>query len=248
MPKLYDELASWWTVLSPPSHYEEEAAFFSKILTESGVSASSTMLELGCGGGNNASFLKHTYVMTLTDISPAMLSISRALNPECEHVQGDMRTLRLNRLFDVVFVHDAVMYMTTPEDLRRAIETAYIHCKPGGTTLFVPDYVSETYQPHTNHGGTDSPDRGLRYLEWSYDPDENDTTVIHDMVYMLREGQDQISVEYDRHIIGIFPRSTWLELFEQAGFEPRIKRDNFGRELFLARKPRTNKPTSPSQP
>lgn len=237
MPKLYDKLAAWWPLLSPPSHYDEEAAFFRKILVDSGIAQGSTMLELGCGGGNNASFLKHTFTMTLTDLSPAMLAISRALNPECDHVQGDMRSLRLNRQFDVVFAHDAVMYMSTTDDLRRAIETSFAHCKPDGTALFVPDYVRETFEPYTKHGGADTEERGLRYVDWTYDPDENDTTVISEMVYILREGKDKVRVEYDRHICGIFPRSTWLELFEQVGFEPRIKRDQFGRELFLGRKP-----------
>ncbi len=237
MPKLYDELATWWPILSPPSHYDEEATFFTKILVDSGMAPGSTMLELGCGGGNNASFLKHTFIMTLTDVSPAMLDVSRALNPECEQIQGDMRTLRLKRLFDSVFVHDAVMYMTTIDDLRRAIVTAFIHCKPGGTVLFVPDYVRETFESSTKHGGTDAAGRALRYVEWTYDPDETDTQVTSDMVYILREGQDSVTVEHDRHICGIFPRSTWLELFEQVAFEPRIKRDQFGRELFLARRP-----------
>jgi len=47
----------------------------------------------------------------LVDKSPGMLEVSRALNPECEHVEGDMRTVRLGREFDLVFVHDAVAYM-----------------------------------------------------------------------------------------------------------------------------------------
>ena len=51
-----------------------------------------------------------------------MLALSRALNPECEHLAGDMRTLRLGRVFDAVFVHDAVCYMTTRADLREFIQ------------------------------------------------------------------------------------------------------------------------------
>ena len=50
------------------------------------------------------------FTCTLSDLSPQMLSLSRTLNPGCEHVLGDMRTLRLGRTFDAVFVHDAVMY------------------------------------------------------------------------------------------------------------------------------------------
>jgi hypothetical protein len=46
--------------------------------------------------------------MTLVEPSVGMLAVSRALNPDLEHVQGDMRTVRLGRHFDAVFVHDAI--------------------------------------------------------------------------------------------------------------------------------------------
>ena len=49
-----------------------------------------------------------------------MLDVSRVLNPDREHLQCDMRTVRLGREFDCVFVHDAVCYMTTLEDLGTA--------------------------------------------------------------------------------------------------------------------------------
>ena len=62
-----------------------------------------------------------------------MLEVSRELNPECEHICGDMREVRLGRQFGAVFVHDAVMYMTTERDLQKTIETAYVYCVPGGS-------------------------------------------------------------------------------------------------------------------
>jgi hypothetical protein len=40
--------------------------------------------------------------MTLVDLSEEMLVVSRQLNPECQHHQGDMRTVRLGRTFDAV--------------------------------------------------------------------------------------------------------------------------------------------------
>ena len=79
------------------------------------------MLELGSGGGNNASHLKRRFQLTLVDRSPEMLAVSRRLNPECEHVEGDMRTVRLGRTFDAVFVHDAIAYITTEDDLRGGV-------------------------------------------------------------------------------------------------------------------------------
>ena len=157
--------------MSAPEDYEEEAAFYGRALEEACQGPARTLVELGSGGGNNASHLKSRFKMVLVEPSAGMLKVSRALNPECEHVQGDMRTVRLNRQFDLVFVHDAVCYMTTESDLRQAIETAFMHCRPGGAALFAPDHLLENFRPSSDHGGHDSATHGLRYLEWTWDPD-----------------------------------------------------------------------------
>ena len=236
-PKLYADLAAWWPLLSPAGDYREEAAFCLQVMREAGIPAASSLLELGAGGGSNAFHLKSYFAeLTLTDLSPEMLAMSRTLNPELEHLEGDMRTLRLDRLFDVVFVHDAIDYMLTLQELRQALNTASVHCKPGGLGLLVPDHVRESFQPSTDHGGTDGDGRSLRYLEWTYDPDVRDTTYITEFAYLLREGDQETHIEHDQHICGLFSRADWLRLLREVGFQPEIIRDPFERELFLARK------------
>jgi SAM-dependent methyltransferase len=236
-PKLYTELAAWWPLLSPVSDYTEEAAFFWQVMGDAGLLPESSLLELGSGGGCNAFHLKdHFAHMTLTDISPQMLAISRKINPQCEHLARDMRTLRLDRAFDVVLIHDAIDYMLTLEDLRQALETAAVHCKPQGLALFVPDYVRETFQPSTNHGGMDGDTRSLRYLEWTYDPDERDSTYITEFAYLLREANQVTQIEHDKHICGLFGRADWLQLLNEVGFHAEIIPDPYERELFLARR------------
>lgn len=240
MNKMYTELATWWFLLSPPGEYEEEAAFFRQVLASANLSPQPTLLELGCGGGNNALYLKTDFTqVTLTDLSPQMLALSRQLNPECEHLVGDMRTLRLGRTFDVVFVHDAIEYMTSEDDLRLALETTFLHCAAGGLALIVPDYVRETFEPSTDHGGSDDPsgNRGLRYLEWTYDPDETDTTYTVDYAYLLHEQNKPVSLVHDQHICGLYPRGEWMRLLQEAGFEPEITRDEYERDIFIARRP-----------
>src|SRR5512142_3025896 len=132
LPALYRELAGWFHLLTAPEDYTEESALYTKTIVGACATPPRTLLELGSGGGNNASHMKAHFQMTLTDLSAEMLDVSRRLNPECEHIQGDMRSVRLGRLFDAVFIHDAISYMLTEADLARAIETAYIHCRPGG--------------------------------------------------------------------------------------------------------------------
>jgi SAM-dependent methyltransferase len=218
-PRLYDELARWWPLISPPEEYAEEAAFYASTIVGTRVSPLRTILELGSGGGNNASFLKLSFSLTLVDLAPAMLEVSRALNPECEHVQGDMRTLRLGRKFDAVFVHDAVMYMTSEADLRRALRTAAVHCRRGGVVLVAPDHVRETFRPQTEHGGDDGGSRGARYLQWTWDPDPADTSVVVDYAYLLRETDGSVRAEHDRHVEGLFPRDLWLRLLREQGVD-----------------------------
>ncbi len=222
VPKLYDQLASWWPLLSRPADYVEEAAFYADTLRGDGDLPADTLLELGSGGGNNASYLKQHFVMTLVDPSPGMLAESRALNPGCEHLAGDMRTIRLDRVFDRVFIHDAICYMTSLDDLRRAMVTAFVHCRPGGAALFAPDHVRETFRPGTDSGGHDGRDRGLRYLEWTSDPGPDDSTYVVDYAYMLRERDGGVRVEHDRHVEGLFARADWMRMLTEVGFTPRV--------------------------
>jgi SAM-dependent methyltransferase len=241
--KLYDDLAPWWPLLSAPSDYEEEAAFYSRTLESGCDGPLLSLLELGSGGGNNASHLKHRFEMVLVEPAAGMREVSRALNPECEHAAGDMRSVRLGRVFDGVFVHDAVCYMTSLDDLRRAIETAFVHCRPGGAALFAPDYVRENFRPGVDLGGHDGDGRGLRYLEWVSDPDPADTTYVVDYAFILRGPGDAVRVEHDRHVEGVFPRADWLRLLSEAGFSPRVvpfehsELEPGSHEVFVAVKP-----------
>jgi hypothetical protein len=62
------------------------------------------------------------------------------------------------------------------------------------------------------------------------------TTV--DYAYLLREADGSVHVEHDRHLHGLFSRDTWLRLLCEAGFvEPRVVRDSYERDLFVAHKP-----------
>lgn len=241
-PRLYTDLAAWWPVLSDPADSEEEARIFRHALEATASRPLEELLELGSGGGNTASQLAAWYRLTLVDRAPGMLSVSRALNPECEHVLGDMRSVRLGRSFDAVFVHDAVSYMTTEDDLRAAMATAHAHCRPGGVALFVPDHTRETFRPATSCGGSDRGDRSLRYLEWDHDPDPDGTTYVASFAYLLREGDGPVRCETDEHLLGLFPRDTWLRCLASVGFVPEalpFRHSTFeegaGHELFVGR-------------
>ncbi len=166
-----------------------------------------------------------------------MLAVCRSANPECEIELGDMRDVRLGREFDAVLVHDAIMYATSEADLRATLETTAQHCRRGGAVVLAPDCTRESFEPSSEHGGEDAPDgRGLRYLEWSWDPDPRDTTLEVAYAFVLREADGTTRVELDRHAEGLFPETTWLRLMREAGLEPRTLTDPWRRTIFIGRR------------
>ncbi len=245
-PRLYRDLADWYPLLTPVDDYAEEAALYRSLFEAHCRQQPQTLLDLGCGSGHNASYLQETLVCTLLDLEPAMLELSRRLNPECEHVQGDMRSVRLGRAFDCILVHDAVSYMASRTDLADTVATAFAHTAPGGVTLFQPDFVVETFETGIETGGSDAGGRALRYLEWRWTPESDNNTYVTDMVYLLRDKSGEVEVIHDRHVMGLFSRAVWLELIAAAGFEPLVvpfahsSCSDTGHEVFLGLRPITN--------
>jgi SAM-dependent methyltransferase len=244
---LYTDLAPWFHLLTAPEDYELDARHAFGLLTEAIGEPPHTILELGSGGGNTASHMKAHATLTLSDLSEAMLDLSRTINPGVEHVQGDMRTMRLEgRSFDAVFVHDAISYQLTEQDLRATLETAFVHLRPGGAAVFEPDITREVYADATLTGGHDGPDgRRLRYLQWRTDPDPSDTWYVDEFAILLHVADGTSRVTHEVHRLGMFPRATWFGLLTEAGFvdvrgvaSPYTdEEEGVGAESFVGRRP-----------
>jgi len=239
-PLLYTELVDWYYLMDPTADHADEAESYRAAFERSVSPPLETLLELGAGAGNNAYYLKQRFRCTLTDLSEPMLGLCRALNPECEHVLGDMRTLRLGREFDAVLVHDAVVYMTTEDDLAAAARTAFVHTRPGGAAVFAPDYVRETFREVSAMFGNEGGQRALRCLDWTWDPDPNDTQYLADYALLLRDGK-QMRAVHERHVEGLFPRATWFAVLGAAGYRVELVQRPIGEgqsdQIFLCRRP-----------
>lgn len=215
---LYSELTPWYRLIDPLEDHLEEADAYEAAFLRGIDGRAGTLLELGSGAGNNAYYMKRRFRCTLTDLSDGMLALSRTINPDCEHLTGDMRSLRLNRTFDAVFVHDAVVYLTSEADVVAMAHTAFVHTRPGGATIVAPDHLRDTLRESTELiEGTDG-DRALRCLAWTWDPDPGDTMYTVDYACLLREG-DRVRVVHDQHAEGLFSERDWHRMLGAAGFD-----------------------------
>lgn len=240
--RVYTDLADWWPLISPPREYAKEAKRLAGVFGSAPIPVRE-VLDLGSGGGHVAVHLKHELALTLVDLSEQMLAVSRELNPDCVHVQGDMRTVRLGRQFDGVLVHDAVDYMTTQADLRQVIATAFAHCRPRGIAVFVPDHTAETFRASDGRGGgSDASGRQASFTQHDWDPDPADDWIQAEYEFVLRDTDGTVQVVHEIHHLGAFSEKTWLSLLAEAGFEPETGRGRaWGRQvrgsLFVAPRP-----------
>ena len=237
------DLAPWWSLISPVEACEAEAAWIATLLHSAAVPVGD-LLELGSGGGQLAAHLKRHFRITMVDRSPQLVRLSRRLNPRCRHTVGDLRSVRLGTRFDAVLVRDVIDSVTTEDDLRAAVATAHAHCRPGGIAVFVPGHVRETFEPGSDHGGSDGADgRSARFVSWRWDPDPADHWVVTQYALLLRHADGTVEVAQVRQRTGLFARDVWLDVLREAGFdasavEEDVDEDRPPRTLFVGHRPR----------
>jgi len=214
----YNELAWTEDLLADPSEYEYEAGFYADLIKRTAPNdPPGTLLHLGSGAGIHDRVFKRHFTVTGVDLSPGMLRIARADNPDVEYLEGDMRTIRLDREFDAVAIPDSTDYLVTRDDLRRAMETAAAHLRPDGV-LVVTAKPKERFQ-NNNFAYTGEKDGlHLTLLENNYINPYRPDTYEAVFVYLIRR-QGELSIHTDHHILGLFPEKTWEQAFKDAGLD-----------------------------
>ena len=231
-------MAYLWPIISPPEEYSNEARYFRDVILEELGPGRHSLLELGVGGGHNLSHLTVDFDCTAVDLSPDMLALSEGLNPDVPHRVGDMRYIRLEKIFDAVLIHDAASYILIEEDLKDTFTTAAMHLRPGGVFMVAPDWVQETfpdgwvYDWDRRQGNIE-----VNIQEVMLDPDTTDTQVESTYTYTIKKG-GKTKIEVDTHITGLFPLSTWSGLMGQAGFDVEVRalppnEGGYGSWLFI---------------
>ena len=219
--RLYDDMAWIWPVMSLPEHYREESEFYARIIMEMSGGKAKTVLNLGTGGGHNDSHLKRIFRVTGVDASVKMLELAKKLNPEVEYHHADMRSVRLNRIFDAVIIFDSIVYMLTDEDLQALFRTAAEHLESGGIVVAYHETLREYFREYTRVDTNTRDNMTVSYVEHCHDPAPDDETVQTDLVYIIHRDNRRI-IETDLHITRIIHLQQLLDIIKSCGFETRL--------------------------
>lgn len=217
----YNELAWTEDLLADPVEYENEVSVYVDLIKSTAKEPPRTLLHLGCGAGGHDHIFKRHFTVTGIDLSLGMLNKARLAHPEIEYLEGDMRTLRLNRQFDVVAIPDSIDYMASLNDLRQAIQTAVKHLKPSGILLIVA-HTAETFQNNNFAYTGEKDDIHVTLLENNYvNPFSPDTYEIT-LIYLIR-CKGELTTYTEHTIAGLFSQATWDKIFSDSGLSMRKK-------------------------
>ena len=208
----YNKLA--WTddILAPPETYEEETLIYVEAIKSRISVQNVTMLHLGCGaGGHDFHFKKH-FSVTGVDISEGMLALAKKRNPEVTYVKGDMRTIDLNRTFDVVVIPDSITYMTTLEDLKKTIMNAASHLKNEGIMLVVAHMKEDFKENNFTYSGEKG---NIHITVFENNHIVSDSTYEAAIIYLIRQA-GELNIYHEVHTLGLFTYEQWMAIFEEC--------------------------------
>ncbi len=142
---VFGNYARYYDLLYKDKDYVGEAEFIDRLIRTHNPNARD-LLELGCGTGHHAIMLaKAGYHIHGVDLSLEMLQQANErllqlppdLAAKLHFSHGDLRSVRLERDFDVVIsLFHVFSYQTTTADLQAALATAKQHLRSGGLLIF----------------------------------------------------------------------------------------------------------------
>lgn len=215
--------------------YDEQAAHITTAIRERRPSAA-TLLEVGCGTGQFLVRLRNTFTVEGLDISSEMLDVARRRVPGVTLHVGDMRTFRLEREFDaVVCLFSSIGYMTTSEDLGRALENMASHLATGGVLIVDPWFTPDGMIPGYLGANLERRDQGHVVARLSHSRIDGRRSVM-DMHHLVGDADSGVRYYVERHEMGLFTDEEYARLFAELGLEA-VRTDDVawaGRSRWIA--------------
>jgi SAM-dependent methyltransferase len=225
-PELYDAIY----------HFKNYAGECDRLrsLINGNVAGARTILDVACGTGEHAKFLKRHYAVDGIDINDDYLRIARLKNPSGNYSPADMTDFDLGRSYDVVTcLFSAIGIVRTFERLDRAIACMARHVRPGGALIIEPWFSPEQWRPGrplilAGEVGADHVYRISTSIK------EGQQSVL--LYSYLRCAPHSIEHYYERIELGLFTRDEMTWAFEFAGMQVRYDPEGLmGRGLYIGK-------------
>lgn len=138
----YSDFAFYYDGLTKNVDYKKRAAYFDSLIKKYCTTGGKYLVDLACGTGSlSEEFFKLGYDVLGIDYSEEMLTeaIEKKYDngSEIQYICQDMTNFELYGNADaIICALDSINHLSTPEDIRKTIERAYLFTEPGGVFIF----------------------------------------------------------------------------------------------------------------
>lgn len=221
--QLYRRFARYYDKIYEKFDHKKESEFIKWAVDKHKPNAGQDLLDVACGTGRHAYFLKNDFKILGVDLNPEMLKIARKKLPEVEFIEGDMKELDLKQSFDVVIcMFSAMNYNTTLEELETTLTNFYNHLKEGGVLIFDLGINKENWiEGLVSMDTVAEKDLKLARICQSH---LEDGIFNLNFVFLVKEN-GKLDFDIDQHELGVFSIETVWESMEDIGFENYIYSD-----------------------
>ena len=149
--RMYGELAGWWPLLSAPAVVRRGGGDLPAAAGRGGRPAAGDRARAGLGRRQQRLHLKAHFRLTLVDLSPGMLEVSRKeLTRSASTSRGTCGRSASAGLRRRVRPRRGHVHDPGGRTCGKVMETAFVHCRPGGVALFAPDHLRENFRTGTD--------------------------------------------------------------------------------------------------
>jgi SAM-dependent methyltransferase len=196
------------------------------------VPGARTILDVACGTGGHAQFLKETFAVDGIDLNPGYLRAAQIKNPAGNYVCADMTGFDLGRTYDaVICLFSAIGNVKTVDRLQRAISCMALHLRPGGLLIVEPWFTPDQWRPGAQYiyAGEIG---GNKVCRMSVSAREGNLSVL--LFHYLYATADGIEHHSERLDLALFTRDEMTRAFQSAAMEVRYDPQGLmGRGLYL---------------
>ena len=218
--------------------YESESKRLRRLIERHKRSDGNSLLDVASGTGRHLYYLEAWFDAEGLDINPKMLAIARKRNPGMKFHQGNMRTFKLTKRFDVITcLFSAIGYMTTLAQLRGAVRNMSAHLRPGGVLIIEPWISPRDFKSGSLHAVlVNQPKLKLARIGRSISHGKTSTIQFHYLIATPKTTRHFSESEK----FGLFTRAEYTSAFRAAGLRVRYyRRGLIGRGLYVGVKTAT---------
>ena len=225
-PELFDAIYKF-------KNYARESDYL-QTLINAVVPRARTLLDVACGTGQHAKFLKRHYAVDGIDINDHYLSAARLKNPSGIYFRADMTDFDLGCSYDVVTcLFSAIGIVRTFERLERTVMCMARHVKPGGALIIEPWFAPEQWRPAKPFILVGELGSGPVYRFSNSVRQGQLSILMHNYLRCTPLGVEHYT---ERIELGLFTRDEMVWAFESAGMMVQYHSEGLmGRGLYVGR-------------